>query len=125
MNGVSVGWIVNVIIFAVLLVITVLSFVGGVASLIHAVVTRPDAFPAVDTKSKGFWIGVLAASTLATGLFGVFRLLALPIVASSLVLTSFSGLIFLAGVVGISVYLAGVRPRIDEIQGRSWFRKAA
>ena len=121
----SVGWVVNLIIFAVVLAITVLAFFGGVVSLIHAIVTRPDAFPAVDTKSKGFWIGILAASTLATGLLGVYHVLVLPIVFASRVLTSFSGLIFLAGVVGISVYLAGVRPRIDEIQGRSWFRKAA
>ncbi|GAC56938.1 hypothetical protein GOHSU_14_01050 [Gordonia hirsuta DSM 44140 = NBRC 16056] len=119
------GLIVNLIIFCLMLVITVLALLGGLAGLVHAIATRPDAFPAVDARSKGFWIGILAVSTLVAGLLGVLRLLSLPVVASGAVLTSFSGLLFLAAVVGISVYLAEVRPRVDDIQGRSWFRNAA
>lgn len=98
------------IIFWILFAVKALAFVGGVAGLIHAIATRPDAFPAIDTKPKGFWVAVLAVSTIAVVLCG---------------LMSPTSIFFLAGVIGISVYLADVRPRADEIQGKSWFRKAA
>lgn len=114
MDAVNVGLVVTEIIKYLLLALTVLTVIGGLAALVHAIVTRPDAFPAVDTKSKAFWVAVLAVSTLVAAVFG----------ASSL-LTSMLGLLYLAGVIGICVYLAEVRPRVDEIQGRSWFRKAA
>ncbi|AVM01782.1 DUF2516 domain-containing protein [Gordonia iterans] len=110
----TVGWVVNAIVFFLLLAITAVTVIGGLAALVHAISTRPDAFPAVDTKSKGFWVGILLASTLVAGLLGAQQLLMSPL-----------GLFYLAAVVGISVYLAEVRPRVDEIQGKSWFRKAA
>ncbi len=114
MDDVSVGLVVNAIIYYLLLAITVLTVIGGLACLVHAIMTRKDAFDAVDTKSKPFWVAVLAISTLVAALFGAGSLL-----------SSFWGLFYLAGVIGICVYLAEVRPRMDEIQGRSWFRKAA
>ncbi|GAA4745234.1 hypothetical protein GCM10023217_12890 [Gordonia alkaliphila] len=125
MVDVSVGWIVNLIIFILMLVLTVLTLVGAVAGLVHAVATRPDAYPAIDTKSKGFWVAILAVCSAVAALFGVLRVLTLPIAYSGAVLTSFAGLFLLASMVGTSVYLVDIRPRIDEIQGRSWFRKAA
>ncbi|GAA3969958.1 DUF2516 family protein [Gordonia caeni] len=121
----TVGWVVNLFIFYLMLVVTGVTLIGGAAALVHAIATRPDAFPAVDTKSKGFWVAILAVSTVVAGLLGVLRLLSLPVIASGQVLTSFTGLLFLAAVIGICVYLAEVRPRVDDIQGRSWFRKAA
>lgn len=121
----TVGWVVNLFIYYLMLVITGVTLIGGLAALAHAVATRPDAYPAVDTKSKGFWVAILAVSTVVAALLGVLRLLSLPVVAGGQVLTSFTGLLFLAAVIGICVYLAEVRPRVDDIQGRSWFRKAA
>lgn len=95
--------------------ITLLTAVAGVVALIHAVLTRADAFPAVDAKSKGFWVAVLAVSTFATlfyaGVSQFFGPLAL--------------MIFVAAAVAICVYLAEWRPRLDAVQGKSWFRKAA
>lgn len=121
----SVGWIVNLIIFVLMLALTGLTLVGAVAGLVHAVATRPDAYPAIDTKSKGFWVAIMAVCAAVAALFGVLRVLTLPIMAAGAVLTSFAGLFLLASMVGTSVYLVDIRPRIDEIQGRSWFRKAA
>ncbi len=103
-------WIIKVILYA----ISALTLLGGLAALVHAIGTRPDAFPAVDTKSKGFWVIVLALSTLVCTLIGAAALQ-----------VSFLGIFYLAGVIAICVYLADVRPRTDEIQGKSWFRKAA
>ncbi|MFT3661039.1 MAG: DUF2516 family protein [Gordonia sp. (in: high G+C Gram-positive bacteria)] len=97
-----------------LIAITVATVIGGSVALVHAVSTRPDAFPAVDTKSKVFWVAVLAVSTFAAALLQAGQVLISPL-----------GLFYLAAVVGIGVYLAEVRPRVDEIQGKSWFRKAA
>ena len=33
-------------------------------------------------------------------------------------------LLYLVGVVAMLVYLVDVRPRVDSIQGKSWFKKA-
>lgn len=110
----TIGYVVNWIVVGVLGAITLLTVVGGLVSLVHAITTRPDAFPAVDQKSKVFWVAVLAVSTLAGALLGAGQ-----------VLMSILGLFYLAAVVAICVYLAEVRPRVDDIQGKSWFRKAA
>ena len=40
-------------------------------SLVHAALARPDAFTAVDRQTKGFWVGILALSTLFLVVFGV------------------------------------------------------
>lgn len=90
----------------------VLAALAGIVCLIHAFFTRPDAFTAVDAKSRGFWVGVLAAA-----IFGV--------AFGQLIGGPFSLMIFIVALVAILVYLVDVRPRVDEVQGKSWFRKVA
>nr|WP_307851849.1 DUF2516 family protein [Williamsia sp. CHRR-6] len=90
------------------ILVYVLWLAGGaaaLAALVHAAITRPDAFPAVDRQSKVMWVSILAVATLLIGLTGVI---------------SFFGIF---GVVAVLVYIVDVRPRIDAILGRKWFRK--
>lgn len=95
------GWTTNLVIE----VITIAIGVAAIVSLVHAAVQRPDAFTAVDKLSKPAWVGILVAATLVIWLFGPLSLF---------------GLI---GVIAVLVYVVDVRPRTDEIQGKSWFRK--
>lgn len=96
----------------VILTLSIVAGLAGVLALVHAAVQRPDAFTAVDKQSKGFWVGVLALSTLFLLLFGVAGGVS-PIV----------GMICLIGLVAVIVYLVDVRPKVDDVQGRRWFRK--
>jgi hypothetical protein len=89
----------------VLLALTVVAGVAAAVSLVHAAIQRPDAFPAVDRQSKVIWVSILAAATVFIWLFGAI------------------GLLGIAGVVATLVYLVDVRPRVDSIQRKSWFRK--
>lgn len=89
----------------VLLVITLAAGIASAVALLHAALQRPDAFPAVDRQSKVFWVSILAAATLFIWLFGAI------------------GMLGLIGVVAMLVYLVDVRPRVDAIQGKSWFSK--
>lgn len=95
------GWTTNVVIE----LITIAIGVAAIVSLVHAVVQRADAFTAVDKLSKPAWVGILVAATLVIWLFGPLSLF---------------GII---GVIAVLVYVVDVRPRTDEIQGKSWFRK--
>ncbi|MCP9622503.1 MULTISPECIES: DUF2516 family protein [Nocardia] len=73
-------------------------------ALIHAVRQRPDAFTAVDKLSKPAWVGILCGALL-------FVLLAQGGV----------GLLMIIAVVASGVYLADVRPKVDEVQrGPRW-----
>lgn len=75
-------------------------------ALIHVVRQRPDAFTAVDKATKTTWTAILAGSLFAI-----------------IVLWSLYGLMILglAGVVAAGVYLADVRPKVDEVQrGPRW-----
>ncbi|HMS74481.1 DUF2516 family protein [Gordonia sp. (in: high G+C Gram-positive bacteria)] len=89
----------------VLLLITVAAGIASAVALAHAAVQRPDAFTAVDRQSKVFWVSILAAATLFIWLFGAI------------------GMLGIIGVVAMLVYLVDVRPRVDAIQGKSWFSK--
>lgn len=77
-----------------------------VFALVHAVRQRPDAFTAVDKLTKPVWIAILAASL------------------GGLVLVRSGGLVNILGLIAIvatGVYLADVRPKVDEIQrGPRW-----
>ncbi len=88
------------------LVMNVLWVVGlavGVFTFVHAVRQRPDAFTAVDKLTKGKWLAIIVVGTLAMAWQG-------PV--------SFIGIF---GVVAVCVYLADVRPKVDEIQrGPRW-----
>lgn len=85
----------------IVLVLGLLALGAEVFALLHAVRQRPDAFTATGKQSKNFWIAALAIATL----MGVAAL---------------GGIGFLAiiGIVIAGVYLADVRPAIDEILGR-------
>ena len=72
----------------------------GAYALIHAIRQRKDAFPAVGRLSKPVWIGIIVAAVVVFFLFGAL---------------SFLGII---GVVAVGVYMADVKPKVDEIQGR-------
>lgn len=90
------------------LILWILTIVAGVASLvclIHASMQRADAFPAVGKQTKVIWVLILLAATLFIWFFQA------------------PSLFYLIGVVAMLVYLVDVRPRVDEIQGKSWFSK--
>ncbi len=73
-------------------------------ALVHAVRQRPDAFTAVDKLTKPIWVGILVAAL-------AFLLLARTPV----------GLLGIIAVVATGVYLADVRPKVDEVQrGPRW-----
>ena len=95
----------------ILLAITVVSGVTGVVALVHAATTRADAFTAISAQSKGFWVAVLAVSTIL-----------IWVVQAGF---GFGLMFFLASLTAVLVYVVDVRARIDEILGRSWFRKNA
>lgn len=71
-------------------------------ALVDCALRKPDAFPAAERRSKGFWL-------LLTGLSAVTALVASPI-----------GIFGLAGLVVALVYLLDVRPRLIEVE--SWRR---
>ncbi len=74
-----------------------------VFALVHAIRQRPDAFTAVDKLTKPVWIAILAVAL-------VF-LFFMPLI----------GILGIAAVVATGVYLADVRPKVDEIQrGPRW-----
>ncbi|NDK92140.1 DUF2516 family protein [Gordonia desulfuricans] len=89
----------------VLWLLTVVAGVAAVVTLIHASIQRKDAFPAVDKQSKVLWVSLLAAATVFIWIFQAPTIL------------------YLIGVVALIVYLVDVRPRVDAVQGKSWFRK--
>jgi hypothetical protein len=66
-------------------------------------VRRPnDAFVAAGKRTKGFWLAV----TVVSALLGVISLGAIP------------GLLGIIGVIAAGVYLADVRPALDQVTGR-------
>lgn len=91
--------------------ITLAMGITGVVSLVHAASTRPDAFTAVDAQSKTFWVAVLAVSTIV--IFLVQATLGMGL------------MFFLVAATAVLVYVVDVRVRVDEVLGRSWFRKNA
>lgn len=89
---------------AVLTVIWLAALGATVFALVHAIRQRPDAFRAADKASKPIWVGILVVSLL---------LLLLAKTAVTLL-----GLI---SVVATGIYLADVRPKVNEVQrGPRW-----
>lgn len=72
-----------------------------VYALVHAAIQRPDAYVAADKLTKPVWVAILAVGLL-------------------LGLASFGGLglLGLLGVVAAGIYLADVKPAIDQVLGR-------
>ncbi|WP_376767178.1 DUF2516 family protein [Gordonia asplenii] len=92
----------------VFLLIQVAAFLASLTALIHAAIQRPDAFTAVDRQTKVIWVSILTAASVFTLFFSI---------------SSAGSILAIAGIVAALVYLVDVRPRVDSIQGRSWFRK--
>ncbi|NUS42631.1 MAG: DUF2516 family protein [Mycobacteriaceae bacterium] len=87
----------------ILMVLRLLALGSGVYALIHAVRQRPDAFTAADKLTKPIWLGILAGAVLL------------------LVISQVVMLLGIIAVIAIGVYLADVRPRVEEIQrGPRW-----
>ncbi len=81
----------------------VLGLGAGFFTFVHAVRQRPDAFTAVDKLTKGKWLAIIGVAVLVILIFK-------PV--------SFIGIF---GVVALGVYLADVRPKVDEVQrGPRW-----
>ncbi|WP_086009056.1 DUF2516 family protein [Nocardia brevicatena] len=88
----------------IMLVLWLGAFGMTVFALIHAVRQRPDAFTAVDKLTKPIWMGILGVA-----------LLMLVLAWSGMMLFAF------VAVIGTGIYLADVRPKVDEIQrGPRW-----
>ncbi|MFD3509059.1 DUF2516 family protein [Nocardia sp. NPDC058666] len=95
---------VNNLTMLIMLVIWVAAFGATVFALIHAVRQRSDAFTAVDKMTKPIWLAILGGAL-------VFLLIA----AGGLGLLSF------IAIIATGVYLADVRPKVDEVQrGPRW-----
>ncbi|MGP4015151.1 DUF2516 family protein [Saccharopolyspora sp. 5N708] len=88
-------------------ILTVIWLAGipvGVFAFVHAALQRADAFTAVDKLNKLAWVGITGAAAL-------------------LLIVSYQGpygIIWIAGLVAALVYIVDVRPRLKEIQRRSW-----
>ncbi len=88
----------------IVLVLWLLAFGATIFALIHALRQRPDAFTAVDKLTKPIWLAILGVAVL-------------------LLLLSFAGLGLFAfiAIIATGIYLADVRPKVDEIQrGPRW-----
>ncbi|WP_139347884.1 DUF2516 family protein [Nocardia donostiensis] len=88
----------------IMLALWLLALGATVFALIHALRQRADAFTAVDKLSKPIWLGILGVAVL-------------------LVLVSAGGLGLLTfiAIIATGIYLADVRPKVDEVQrGPRW-----
>ncbi|MEV6072712.1 DUF2516 family protein [Nocardia sp. NPDC052001] len=88
----------------ILSALLLLEFGMVVFALVHALRQRSDAFPAVDKLTKPVWLAILVAS------LGGLLLTRNPV-----------NFLSLAAVIATGVYLADVRPKVDEVQrGPRW-----
>ncbi|MFC9896760.1 DUF2516 family protein [Nocardia sp. NPDC127579] len=82
---------------------------AAIFAFVHAVRQRSDAFTAVDKQTKQLWLVLLGVSLF---------LLILPLLAGrpgTLTLLTF------IAIIATGVYLADVRPKVDEVQrGPRW-----
>lgn len=72
-----------------------------VYALVDCLRRRPDAFTAAGKRSKGFWLAVTGVAVL----LGVVALGGL-------------GLLAIVAIVAAGVYLADVKPALDQVMGR-------
>ena len=63
---------------------------------------RADAFTAAGKRTKGFWM-------LVTGVAALFGIVSL---------TTFPGLLAIVAVIAAGVYLADVKPALDQVMGK-------
>ena len=90
LQGVA-GLVLSVLFWAVL--------TATVYAFVHAAMQRPDAYTAADKLTKPVWLIILAGSGLLSWVLGV------------------TGMVVAA--VAAGVYLADVRPKLLEVQGKS------
>jgi hypothetical protein len=90
LQGVA-GLVLSVLFWAVL--------AATVYAFVHAAMQRPDAYTAADKLPKPVWLIILAGSGLLSWVLGV------------------TGMVIAA--VAAGVYLADVRPKLLEVQGKS------
>lgn len=81
-----------------MLLLQLAALVLGAFALVHAIRQRSDAFTAVNKLTKPIWLGIIAVAMVVILAMG-------PV--------SLFGVI---GVVAIGVYMADVRPKVDEVQ---------
>ncbi len=89
---------------AVYLTVYWVCLVGAVFAFIDAATRRSDAFPAIDRKTKQFWLLILGLGVLAQIVF--------PALSGGIL-----SILGLAGIVAAIVYLVDVRRKIIEITG--------
>lgn len=90
LQGVA-GVVLDVVFWAVL--------AANIFAFVHAALQRPDAYTATDKLTKPAWLGILGVAALLSWVLGV------------------TGMAISA--VAAGVYLADVRPRLLEVQGKS------
>lgn len=90
--------------YVVILVLSVLAFGVELWALVDCVRRRADAFTAAGKRTKNFWLLVT----------GVAALLGFVTVGSPRAL----GIIGIVAVVAAGVYLADVKPALDQVMGR-------
>ncbi|RDI52062.1 MULTISPECIES: DUF2516 family protein [Nocardia] len=89
---------------AIVFVLWLAALGATIFALVHAIRQRSDAFTAVDKLTKPIWVTILAVALL------LLFLAQTPV-----------GLIGIVAVVATGVYLADVRPKVDEVQrGPRW-----
>lgn len=88
----------------ILLVLWLVALGATIFALIHVIRQRADAFPAVDKQTKPIWLAILGVATLL--------LLLQP---------GGLGLLTFVSIIATGIYLADVRPKVDEVQrGPRW-----
>ena len=108
----------------IMLAVAATCVVVQVKALLHALTTRVDAFPAADSRTKVFWVVVLALCLLV----GAWFLYTYALAAFLGYWLTFAGMMLLGLVAVIvpTVYLASTKRRIEGIlanaqtPGRMW-----
>lgn len=92
--GTAQGWIV--------IALTLGAFLVEVYAFVDCLRRRPDAFLAAGKRTKGFWLLVTGVATL----LGFVSVAAFP------------GLLAIVAIIAAGVYLADVKPALDQVTGR-------
>ena len=87
--------------YYIVLALSVVALGIEVYALVDCLRRRPDAFTAAGKRTKGFWLAVTGVAVL----LGVVALNSL-------------GLLAIIAVIAAGVYLADVKPALDQVMGR-------
>jgi Kef-type K+ transport system membrane component KefB len=86
----------------IVLLLSVVALGVEVYAFVDCVRRRPDAFTAAGKRTKSFWLLV----TVIAMLLGIVSLAQLP------------GILAIVAVIAAGVYLADVKPALDQVMGR-------